>query len=585
MKQKGRWLNKLKNKMMMNYMIIFIILMFSTALLVFGTYKNQMIHEIGATRVDVLRQIGERTNSINNSLITISNLYAINSDLNKALPDENASISLETKSELNRIKAQYDTIFNDIGISYEIVIIGDNGFNYSSKDGDKYEFEKMSTQLWYRRNLESKDIQFISSFKDVYGEDKSNYVFSLFKVIREQGEKIGTLMININEQYLSQTYKSVLNEDNNIYIVDNKGNIVSHKDESMRGINFIDTANFKKLYEDNSYAFINKLNQQYLLTNYYDVQTGWRIIEEIPSNVIFSSVYYAFLILSILVLCCIIIAFFVSYKRSKAISQPILDLCDSMEEIIQGNLDVKSQASGFDEINQLNQGFNEMVTKIKTLMEDIKVKESNKRKSELDFLRAQINPHFLYNTLFSIKCLVEIGKNEQAATMMQAFIDLLKLTLKVDTNFITLKDEVEATSKYIRLQQFRYSDQITYEIDIDEELMQYRVPSLILQPIVENALFHGLEPKNECGTLVMSATVNENILYITITDDGVGIEEEKLEHLLSPREYELKENKSIALANIDHRLKIHFGQEYGLSLSSIKNMGTTVTIRMPIVRE
>lgn len=584
MKQNKSKLNKLKNKLMLNYLLVFTLLISATAMLVYHTFRAQMIDEIGLTRVDVLRQIGERTNSINNSITTISNLYAINPSLNTALTQEDAD-QAAIKREFDSLKADYDKIFSDIGINYEIVIIGDNGFTYSSKDGDEYNFQSIQNQLWYQKNLDKQEISFISSFKDVYGHEGNSYVFSAFRTIFDKEERLGTLMVNIDESHLAQTYQSVLNNDNNIYIVDRQGNIISHKDESLRGMNFIDSYNFQLLYADNNYHLFTKLNEEYLLSNYYDEQTGWRIIEEIPSAVIFSKVYDAIFILGWFVLIGIAFAIFVSYNRSKKISEPILELCQNMEEVIQGNLMVKSDATGYEEIEKLSQGFNQMINEINTLMNEIKIEEANKRKSELDFLRAQINPHFLYNTLFSIKCLVEIGKNEQAATMMQAFIDLLKLTLSVSTDLLSLEDELNATIKYIKLQQFRYTDQLSYEIDFDEESHHCEVPSLILQPIVENALFHGLEPKNENGMLILTSRIQAGKLYLSVSDDGVGMKQEIIDKIMN-HEYKVKKgSKSIGLANITDRIEMHFGKPYGLTIHSEEGIGTTVTLCLPIVKK
>lgn len=244
MKQNKSKLNKLKNKLMLNYLLVFTLLISATAMLVYHTFRAQMIDEIGLTRVDVLRQIGERTNSINNSITTISNLYAINPSLNTALTQEDAD-QAAIKREFDSLKADYDKIFSDIGINYEIVIIGDNGFTYSSKDGDEYNFQSIQNQLWYQKNLDKQEISFISSFKDVYGHEGNSYVFSAFRTIFDKEERLGTLMVNIDESHLAQTYQSVLNNDNNIYIVDRQGNIISHKDESLRGMNFIDSYNFQ----------------------------------------------------------------------------------------------------------------------------------------------------------------------------------------------------------------------------------------------------------------------------------------------------------------------------------------------------
>lgn len=555
--------------------------------MVFIYFKELMIKEIGKSRIDVLRQIGERTNSIKKSVITISNLYSINPHVYTTLKsDDPELLEKDTKDYLDKIKSEYDLVFKEVGVSYYVTIIGNNGFNYSSYDGNYYNYEGLKSQLWYKKVLESNgDIYFVSSFRDYFGEDKTKYVFSAARVLKDSnGDILGTLLINVNERHLAETYKSVLNGNNSIYIIDEKGNVVSHTKQDMCGMNFINTDNFKKLYGENSYNTINKSSGDYLITNYYDNQTGWTIIEEMPSRIIFSELYAVLWILGIVIITCLSISLIVAFYISREISKPILNLCNSMDEVKKGNFDVLSDIEGFDEINKLKDGFNQMTLEIKKLLEDIRRQEFYKRKVELDFLRAQINPHFLYNTLFSIRCLVGMGKNEQASDMIIAFIDLLKMTLNVDSKLILLSDEFTSTEKYLNLQKFRYSDKISFECEIDERTKNCLVPALILQPIVENSLFHGIEAKNDGGTIIVESEIKDNKLIISIIDDGIGMTSDAIQDIMEKcgnKEY--GRNSMVGIANIDNRIKINFGEEYGISINSEVNIGTTVTLTLPVI--
>lgn len=548
-----------------------------------------MIHEIGNTRVDVLRQIGERSNTVKNSSITISNLYNLDSLLLSTLYEKlDTEEEKEVKVHLDNMKRNYDVVFSDVGIAYDVVVIGENGFNYSSQAGDNYNFNSLKNQLWYKKIYEKNGrITFISSFKDVFGTEKTKYVFSASRIIYDlEGKVVGTLLINIDENYLANLYDSTLNGNNSIYIVDRNGNIISHNNKSMRGMNFIDVEKFKQLYGENEFHIIKKSQGDYLISNYYDQQTGWTIIEEIRSAAVFSKIYYVVYITFFVICACLVISLFVSYYVSERVSRPLLNLCYSMDQVKKGNFDVISNVGGYDEINKLKDSFNNMAQEIKKLLEDIKRNEYYKRQAELDFLRAQINPHFLYNTLFSIKCLIEIGKKEQVSYMISAFIDLLKMTLRKDTDLISLEEEFLTTEKYLILQQFRYRDKISFEFELDEKIKKCMVPPLILQPLVENAIFHGIEAKNDMGIIVINANIKGNLLMISVVDDGIGMSAETIKNILQKcNDKEYKRSEFIGIANVCKRIKINYGEEYGIHIASEVGIGTTITVELPVIMD
>lgn len=579
--------NKIRSQLFAVYILTFtaIIMIISTVLI--ALLSNLMIDKIGASRLDLLKQIGERSNAIKNSSITISNLYKLNSYLLSALADKpDMDKEKEAKIKLDDMKKNFDVVFSEVGIAFDVIVIGDNGFCYSSQAGDNYDFASLKNQLWYKSIFGKKDdITFISSFKDVFGIEKKQYVFSAARRIPDSdGKEMGTLLINIDEVYLSDIYQSALNGTNVIYIIDSNGNIISHTNKDMRGMNFINVEKFKKLYGENDFRLIKKSIGEYLISNYHDSQTGWTIIEEMPSSFVLSDVYRAYIIICIIIGICFLIALTVSYLVAGKVSKPLLDLCDSLNQIKEGNFDVVSNVTGYDEINLLKNSFNSMAQEIKKLLEDIKSKEAYKRRIEHDLLKAQINPHFLYNTLFSIKCLAETGAPEEVSKMISAFIDFLKMTLRQDADLICLSEEFVITEKYLILQQMRYGDKLSFEFEADAETKDCLVPVLILQPIVENAIFHGIEAKNEMGIIIISSEIQGERLVISISDDGAGMNIKTLDAVINKcNKKEYTKNESIGIANVSGRIKVDFGDEYGLRLESEPDIGTTVTIELPII--
>lgn len=582
---------KLKTQLFLGYLVTFALIALMMLGVMYSGVKQLMISQIGQGRVDVLKQVSERSNTIKNSIITISNLYRYDTRVYEYFSEESTANDDEKQIYLNNLKKNYDQVFHEIDIAYDVILMGNQGFRYSSLSKDRYDFKSLENQLWYRRSFDEEgDILFISSFKEQFLHEKregDRYVFSAFrKILSPKGQELGTLMVNIDEKYLERLYSALSGQNNYIYMFDKKGNIVSSKDKSLLGLNYIGVDNFKNMYGENQYHIINKLGEDYLLSHYYDSQTGWTIVEEMPCSQIFAPLYQALQFLLGALVLCLMLAFGISYYMAGRISRPIRKLCHSMNQVKRGDFEVISDVDGYEEIIQLKDSFNEMECEIKKLLERVKQKEINKRRAEMDFLRAQINPHFLYNTLFSIQCLIEIHKNHQAVQMMAAFIDLLKMTLSVDKDLISLEEELESTRKYLILQQIRYGDKIHFEYETETAASVCLVPPLIIQPIVENAIFHGLEPKAEEGLIVITSALEEDQLLITISDDGIGIKEEELEQLNQHMNSDIRKYaRSIGIINVQNRIRINFGESYGAVVTSEPGVGTTVTLVLPVTPE
>jgi len=209
--------------------------------------------------------------------------------------------------------------------------------------------------------------------------------------------------------------------------------------------------------------------------------------------------------------------------------KPLKQFQQDLLKVKNGDIYVNSEIEGWKEIYEIKDVFNDIMVKIQELLNNIRVKEKEKHEIELDFLQAQINPHFLYNTLFSIKCMVEMKENKQASLMLADFIELLRMTLKKEGKFIQLSREMECIKKYVSIQKYRYENKFELYYETPQECSDILVPKLILQPIVENAIFHGIEPKETKGMIVISTRKIGNNIEISVSDDGVGMNKEQKE--------------------------------------------------------
>ena len=264
--------------------------------------------------------------------------------------------------------------------------------------------------------------------------------------------------------------------------------------------------------------------------------------------------------------------------------KPLEKLVSAMQMIENRNLDVRIDDKRADEYQRVYKGFNDMVSELKRLIKDLTNEKILKKEAEIKLLQAQINPHFLYNTLESIHSIAKIKKVEEIALMVSALSKFYRISLSGGKDIVTLKEAVELVKDYLTIQNIRFKGKISYYFDISDELMRYRVPKLILQPIVENSIYHGIERSKGNGILNIYGMLDKSNLNLVVEDNGVGIEKESLEELQRSIEDDSFENsKNFALKNLNQQIKLKYGPNYGLSIKSEYGKGTCVTIRLPAI--
>lgn len=251
-----------------------------------------------------------------------------------------------------------------------------------------------------------------------------------------------------------------------------------------------------------------------------------------------------------------------------------------MKEVEKGNFHEKVETSGSDEIANLGKSYNIMIQTVDELMEARVKDQEQKRKSELRALQAQINPHFLYNTLDSIVWMAEEGKNQEVVTMTASLAKLFRQSISNEAEEFTLRQEVDYVRNYLVIQKMRYKEQLNYDIQVPESILNYYVIKLILQPLVENALYHGVKYKDGVGTIFVDGYETESTVVLQVIDDGIGMDEEELSHLFEKRKSTHKTSR-VAIRNIHNRIQLHYGKEFGLSFESKKGYGTKVMITLP----
>ena len=293
-----------------------------------------------------------------------------------------------------------------------------------------------------------------------------------------------------------------------------------------------------------------------------------------------------------MVVCSILIAVLIAVVAVSAVMivsgilQPIRQLNSVTEKIAQGDFNARAQVNSDDEVAELAVSFNKMAGNMQSLIDKVKEDERKMRKADLRLLQEQIQPHFLYNTLDTIVWLIESNEPDEAVTMVVTLSDFFREILSKGKEFISIKEEEKHISSYLQIQEMRYRDILEYDIQLDQVIYKYQILKLTLQPVVENALYHGIKYTRAKGCIHIHGEKEGDIIRLTVRDDGVGMDEEELAQLRQQIEKPCQETeKGFGLANVNERIHMYFGYEYGMKIESEKGKGTTVEIVIPAILE
>ncbi len=364
------------------------------------------------------------------------------------------------------------------------------------------------------------------------------------------------------------------------FLMDREGNIVYHPQQQLlyAGLKSEDTESLASL-ADGTYVADTVI---YCVNSIQD--SDWRVVgvsyvdEMVNRNV--TEMIHLSCLLAVVVLAAAVLT---SWLLFRLLGHPLRGLADAMERF-EADADhfTYRPVGGTREVQELSNSFEHMVLRIQQLMTTVREEEVNLRKTELKALQAQINPHFLYNTLDSIAWMCEQGRNTDAVKMVHALARLFRISISKGHELIPISKEIEHAESYLQIQKYRYKNQFTYEFQVDPECLDYYCNKITLQPIIENAINHGLDLLVEEGRITVQVCQDGEDILFFVQDNGVGMSEEQLRTIL---QHDPKDRTGIGIKNVNDRLKIYFGKQYGLHISSELDVGTCVEIRMPKIKE
>ncbi len=405
---------------------------------------------------------------------------------------------------------------------------------------------------------------------------------------KKSWEPIGYLVMRIDENRVSEVFEDTLSQINaRSFIVDQEGVIVSSKNTGELSTRIEKDAFLQQLQKAQDGTFPVMWDGRKQIVNYAQVKgTDWRIVSIVPESFFRVDSKQLSIKLGITVSVCILFSIVISVMVASSILSPVNHIIHAMKDYEDENSDSIIQDVGNDELTFMSHAFNQMILRLNQMIADIRDYEVQKRKLEIQTLQAQINPHFIANTLNMISSMAAAKGETGIENISNSLVDLLRDCIQSDDRFVTVEDEISMLHSYINIQDYRMFGKFTVQMQLDPQILPCRMPHLILQPIVENAIIHGiLSLKSKRGQISIKGYREGNMICFSVTDNGKGMTEEEIAHIL----FEEKNNQetgrfnSIGVSNINKRLQLLFGSEYGLSISSSVNLYTTVLVRMPVI--
>lgn len=562
------------------------ILVLSAVVIVTGVsmrFTNNSIFENSSEYTHtIIQQMNQNIDSYIDYMENIAYLISSNEDVQDYLFDE----KIDNEGRY-RILNQLQTILDSRSDIRNVGIISKNG-RMLINDGSKSVNQDLdlNTQEWYATALEKPNGPILTSshVQHIISGERP-WVITLSRGIRDRsgsGEKEGVFFIDLNYSAISELCdQSTVGTKGYAFILDAKGNIVYHPQQQQL-YNELQTENISLIMDtDEDTVLTGTGNDGKLYSISRSEKTGWTVVDCTNVKELLSKSRQAQSVYVLTAIILVIVALLFSRFMARSITLPIQKLRDSMKKVQEGDFSVSDVVvDSKNEIGSLTKSFDVMTHRIHELMEQNVHEQEEKRKSELKALQSQINPHFLYNTLDSIIWMAEGKKNEEVVLMTASLARLLRQSISNEDEVVPIANEVEYARGYLTIQKMRYKDKLEFQIEVDSSILYIPLIKLVLQPIIENAIYHGLKYKESKGLLIVKGFMKDGNAVLQVIDDGVGMDEETLAHIYDKHKVNYHSN-GVGVYNVQKRLKLYYGEDYGITYTSELGKGTTATITIP----
>lgn len=565
--------NSLRAKLIIMAVVLILIPVTVMSLIYSLTVKDIIKNKYTETAIQSVSETGEKINFILNDIQEFSTVITSNPELLYMLNHRYEYRVDEFERVLrNFILSRDDIEVIDLIQQDTYYSVGAKKVNWMKRISPELE-ESSGQPLWLP--TKSEEIEILS------GKFKRNYFTIARKVVDFNTlDTYGYLLIDLEEMTLEQAYGELKDSDNTeVMICDAQGNIISHTDKSKIGSSIKEEPYAREVLADKTGH--NYTIYQSEVAIYSTIETnGWKLIKTIPTEYMYGELYriQRYLLIGGVLYSILIILYFLFF--SFRYTEPMMKMMGVIKKVEQGDLSARTEVKTSDEVGQLGHSLNNMIGEMQKLIDQLIREEQEKKEVELEALHAQINPHFLYNTLNTIKWMAKIQGNNSVSKAITALVKLLRISTNLGRDMISLNEEIDYVKNYMVIQKLRFNKAMHVDYHIDENCRNIMVPKLILQPIVENSIIYGMEDETKELHTRIDAYLDNDQLMIEIQDDGPGIEPEILKTIFVNDSSKSKFSK-VGLNNVNQRIKLYCGAEYGLKIETEPGRGTRVFMNLP----
>jgi two-component system sensor histidine kinase YesM len=597
---------RLKTQLIASFLAMTFVIVSVISILVYNSVLSILKKQSEEMVTRQFRQSEYNIINFRDQLEKMAGLLAINKDVQSFIGQPDAEDEATRLIAAHEVIKAMDSILGTYPYVHSIALYSRNGEALSdSVTGSWYSNDAKETSPFYSSALFEKiskklygflwDGNTNSSLFDLLDRTYPNEIPIPYITVVRNVTVLGSvnfsavLVVNVRQSEFGSIYNGSNGNDNKSspYLIDAEGIIISHSDLSLIGSK-VPLAERINLTLPNGSFTLQSGGHSKQVTYYQIGKTGWTLINETPETEFIRNILTLRQLIGVAVALSILLALFLSFYWIYRITRPFNHLVNAMREMEKGNVGILLDETPSTELGFIGRRFNKMSLSIEELIEENKTIEEEKRKLEMEALQSQINPHFLYNALNTIKWVAMVRKEMSIVDGITTLGNMLRSIYKDRSLMMTLHEEIDYIENYLKIMNARYGEGVHVSIIIPEELRGHKIIRFILQPIVENAFVHGMNSKNYLGTITVAASRSGDDIIITVSDNGTGIPEERLATI---RDYlnsgdsapQLSLGGSIGLANVNRRIQIQYGKRYGITINSFADGGTEVRIRVPAI--
>ncbi|ETI70156.1 cache domain-containing sensor histidine kinase [Neobacillus vireti] len=580
----------LQKKLMIFFTIIVMIPM-----ILLGNFMYQKTSEI--VTVQVSERVLERLIQINKNLTfftkdieQVSNYIYRNDAVQGVLMKPSVRSDFEKYEDFNEVTSLFEMVRGSKNWRLNLYIIGLNGDRYFTGEYLPPQYDQY-LENWgiFRKASAAKGALVWDTHYTIRKVDNQDIVLSASRLLKntKTGEPIGYLLIDVPESTIADIYQQKKADTSQLFLLDKDGYVISGSpSKTTIGMKLEHPVLDNILNSQRGYLRKSWNGQPAIVTYDTSEDAHYKIATFIPEKEVTKRNILIGYITLILVIISFIVAIWLSYFFSKTLTNPIQRLNRLIKKVEKGNLEVSYQPRYKDEIGSLGQSFNNMILQLKKLINESIEKQTLLQEAEIKTLRAQINPHFLYNTLETISAIAKLKDVKVVSEMSIALGEMMRYSIHKEKQFVKLEEDLRLLNHYLFIQMVRFQDKFTVAIHVEEPAKELYLPPLLIQPIIENAINHGLEMKLGEGELIIDIFIEQDFLVIKVKDDGLGMDEATLANICNlTHDTKDANHTGIGMENVIRRIELFFGSKYGVLIESKIDCGTTVTIRLPVIRE